>query len=138
VLSVDVNTHAPAPHAQVSGGPFRPTTLHQELVRSPIEPLMLGSSRLFRSNAAVGASPGEHGPAGPQPSTAVANVNNGSRHIGVSLLVDAHGRSARQAEDLGNARGVDEIVCVDLWRHVGSLAQIRARLPSFIAGAVEV
>jgi hypothetical protein len=46
-----------------------------------------------------------------------AQVHDGSRHVGIALLIEAHAVGLRQAQDLCHGPGVDEVLGSDERAH---------------------
>jgi hypothetical protein len=57
----------------------------------------------------------------PEFDSALAEIENGPRHIAVALLILEHGVAVCKAENLGDAVRVEQVLCVDSWRHDLSL-----------------
>ncbi len=48
---------------------------------------------------------------------AVAELDHGSWHVGIPMLVDADGVPVREPEQIGHSMGVNQVVDVDLPAH---------------------
>ena len=61
-----------------------------------------------------------------------AQDDDGTRHVGMPMPVDAHVVRTREAENLGDATSIDQVIRVNQWRHVSQrisgLGSVRHRL----------
>ena len=55
----------------------------------------------------------------PKLRAATAEIEHRTRHIGISVLVDAHRARVREAEDLGDITRVNKVFGGNGWRHSG-------------------
>jgi hypothetical protein len=53
----------------------------------------------------------------PELDSSFAEIENGSRHVGISMLVDAHGVSMGQPKHVGNSLRVDQLFDRNLLGH---------------------
>lgn len=60
----------------------------------------------------------------PEFHAAFAEIYDGAGHVGIAVLVDAHGVVARDAEDLGDAVSVNEIVNDNRPRHALQITSV--------------